>query len=116
MAPFLCFRGLRRRYTHPDKAPPEVGLTETKVRTEHHPVVLHTHPALDMDEEQFFEFCQQNKDLRIERNKEGDLEILAPTGGETSSRNMALAGQLWTWAERAGTGAAFDSNGGFSTA
>ena len=45
----------------------ETSMTDTKVkvRTEYFPVVLHTYPVLDLDEEQFFRFCQQNKDLRI---------------------------------------------------
>lgn len=88
-------------------------MTETKVRVEHPPVVLHTHPALDIDEEQFFEFCQQNRDWRIERSAEGDLEIMVPTGGETSDRNSEINMQIRQWAKRDGTGIAFDSNGGF---
>lgn len=87
--------------------------TKIKVRTEYHPVVLHTHPALDMDEEQFFEFCQQNKDVRIERTAEGDLEVMPPTGGETGNRNIKLTAQLEAWAEHDVTGAAFDSSTGF---
>lgn len=87
--------------------------TKIKVRTEYHPVVLHTHPALDMDEEQFFEFCQQNKDIRIERTAEGYLEVMPPTGGETGNRNIKLTAQLEAWAEHDGTGATFDSSTGF---
>ena len=63
-------------------------MTETKVRVERPAVVLHTRPALDMDEQQFFEFCRINRGWRIERSAEGDLEIMVPTGGETSSRNF----------------------------
>ena len=90
-------------------------MTETKleIKTEYHPVVLHTHPALDMDEEQFFEFCQQNKDVRIERTSEGDLEVMPPAGWETGYRNMKLAVQLGTWAEQDDTGVATDSSGGY---
>jgi Uma2 family endonuclease len=88
-------------------------VTQTKVRAEHPPVVLHTRPALDMDEEQFFEFCQLNKDWRIERTAEGDLEILPPTGGETSNRNADITMQVGIWARQDGRGVAFDSNGGF---
>ena len=51
--------------------------TKIKVRTEYHPVVLHTRPALEMDEEQFFEFCQLNREWRIERNAGGDLEVIS---------------------------------------
>ena len=36
------------------------------------PVVVHTRPAIDMDDEQFFQFCQINRDLQIERTAEGD--------------------------------------------
>jgi Uma2 family endonuclease len=88
-------------------------MTETKVRVELPAVVLHTRPALEMSEEQFFEFCRINRDWRIERTAEGDLEIMPPTGGETSSRNFNLVLQLGAWAERDGSGVGFDSNGGF---
>ncbi len=36
------------------------------------PVLVHTRPAIEMDEEQFFHFCQVNRDLQIERTAEGD--------------------------------------------
>ncbi|MGH3149024.1 MAG: Uma2 family endonuclease [Rubrobacter sp.] len=88
-------------------------MTETKVRVEHPPVVLHTRPALEMDEEQFFEFCQLNREWRIERSAEGDLEVRVPTGGETSNRNSILNYQLTSWTLRDGTGVGFESNGGF---
>ncbi len=88
-------------------------MTDTKVRVERPAVVLHTRPALDMDEEQFFEFCQLNKDWRIERSAEGDLEIMPPTGGETGNRNLRLTLQLGAWAERDGGGVGFDSSTGF---
>jgi len=87
---------------------------ETEVRVEHPPVVLHTRPAFEMDEEQFFQFCRINRDWRIERTAEGDLEIMPPTGGETSHRNIDILSQLHTWAQSNGIGAAFDSNGGFA--
>jgi Uma2 family endonuclease len=90
-----------------------VAETKAKVRTEYHPVVLHTHPALDMDEEQFFEFCQQNKDLRMERTAKGDLEVMPPTGWETGNRNAWIVAQLASWAVQDDTGAATDSSGGY---
>ena len=88
-------------------------MTETKVRIENPPVVLRTRPALEMDEEQFFEFCQLNRGWRIERSAEGDLEVMEPTGGETSNRNSSLNYQLTGWTLQDGTGVAFESNGGF---
>lgn len=86
---------------------------EAKVRTEYPPLVLHLGRALEMDEKQFFEFCQLNRDLRIERTAEGDLEIMPPTGGETGSRNAILIHLLTSWTLRNGTGMVFDSSTGF---
>lgn len=88
-------------------------MTEAKGRSEHPPVVLHTRPALEMDEDQFFEFCQINRDWRIERSAEGDLEVMPPTGWETGNRNIEIAAQLQMWARQDGTGLATDSSSGF---
>jgi Uma2 family endonuclease len=84
---------------------------ETKIRTEQPPMVLSTRPVLEMDDEQLFEFCRINREWRIERTAEGELEIMPPTGGETSNRNLRLITQLGVWTDRDGTGIAFDSNG-----
>ncbi|MGM3309015.1 Uma2 family endonuclease [Anabaena sp. WFMT] len=66
-----------------------------------------------MTDEQFFEFCQLNRDLRIERNKFGEISIMPPTGSETGNRNFNLAVQLGVWTEKDGTGIGFDSSTGF---
>jgi Uma2 family endonuclease len=63
--------------------------------------------------DQFFDFCQVNKELRIERTAQGDSEIMAPTGGATSWRNSRLITQLSVWADLEGSGVVFDSSGGF---
>ncbi len=76
-------------------------------------VVLHWPPSLRLAENQFFDFCQANRELRIERTAEGDCEIMTPTGGATGWRNAALIAQLFNWAEQDGRGVAFDSSAGF---
>ncbi len=88
-------------------------MAETLSRTEYPPLVLRTRPAIEMSDREFFEFCQINGDWRIERTARGDVEIMPPAGGETSNRNAIITAQLTTWALRDGTGAAFDSSGGF---
>lgn len=77
------------------------------------PMVLHWPPSLRLIDSQFFEFCRANRDLRIERTAQGDCEIMAPTGGETSWRNSRLITLLSIWAEQEGSGVVFDSSGGF---
>ncbi len=77
------------------------------------PLVLQMPTSIDWTDEQFFEFCQVNRDLRIERNQFGEISIMSPTGGTTGSRNFSIAGQLYVWAEKDGTGIGFDSSTGF---
>lgn len=38
---------------------------------------------------------------------------MPPTGGKTGNRNFSIAGQLYVWAEKDGTGICFDSSTGF---
>ena len=83
----------------------------TEVGIVYPPVVLHTRPALEMNEEQFFEFCQLNRDWRIESTAEGNLEIMPPTGGETSYRNAEPTAQVQLWSRQDATRVAFDSHG-----
>ena len=78
------------------------------------PLIVHLQPVLDLTEDQFFEFCQINRDLRIERNARGELILMPPTGGETGDRNAEITMQLRLWAKRDGTGTAFDSSTGFT--
>ena len=77
------------------------------------PLVLQIPSSMQMTDEQFFEFCQVNRDLRIERNKFGEISIMPPTGGITGNRGGNIFGQLWVWSEQDGTGITFDSSTGF---
>ncbi|WP_066379610.1 Uma2 family endonuclease [Anabaena sp. CA = ATCC 33047] len=77
------------------------------------PLVIQIPPSMQMTDEQFFEFCQINRDLRIERNQLGEISIMPPTGSETGNREFNILGQLWVWSEQDGTGIAFSSSTGF---
>jgi len=77
------------------------------------PLVLQIPSSMQMTDEQFFEFCQVNRDLRIERNKFGELVIMPPTGSETGNREGNIFGPLWVWSEQNGTGITFSSSTGF---
>lgn len=77
------------------------------------PVVVKIPPSMLMTDVQFFEFCQINRDLRIERNQFGEILIMPPTGSETGNRNANISAQLYIWAEQDGTGICFDSSTGF---
>jgi Uma2 family endonuclease len=75
------------------------------------PVVVHFEPSkLRMNDDEFFNFCQLNPELRIERTSEGDIIVLAPTGGKTGRLNAKLIVAFGGWAERDATGQVFDSS------
>jgi len=77
------------------------------------PLTLRLRPVIELTEDEFFAFCQLNRDVRLERTVEGELIVMPPTGGETSARNARITGQLVVWAIQDGTGTAFDSSGGY---
>ena len=78
------------------------------------PVVIHFGPLLrKLDDREFFEFCQLNRDLRIERTSEGDVIVMPPTGSKTGLRSFSLTTQFGAWVEKDKTGRGFDSSTGF---
>lgn len=81
--------------------------------SENPPIVLQMRPVFEMTDEQFFEFCQLNRDYRIERTATGEMIIMSPTGSETGNRNAKLTQQLGNWTDENGTGVDFDSSSGF---
>ncbi|MBH8566000.1 Uma2 family endonuclease [Nostoc sp. CENA67] len=76
-------------------------------------LTINLKPVLELTDEQFFQLCQANRDLKFERTATGELIIMPPTGGETGNRNAGLTAQIWIWNEQYKLGIAFDSSTGF---
>lgn len=76
-------------------------------------LILNLHPTIELTDEQFFQICQNNRDLRLELTAEGELIIMPPTGWESGNRNSRLTQRLGNWADADGTGLTFDSSTGF---
>jgi Uma2 family endonuclease len=68
---------------------------------------------IELTDEQFYQLCSNNRNLCFERNANGDLLIMSPTGGETGNRNIEIAYQLQAWSRQNKSGLAFDSSTGF---
>jgi len=64
-------------------------------------------------DDEFWEFCRQNDEMRIEMTKEGDVIIMPPTGSETGDRNSEINFQLRLWAKKDRRGKTYDSSTGF---
>jgi Uma2 family endonuclease len=58
-------------------------------------------------------FCQLNDVKRVERTREGVIEMNPPTGSYTSASNSEITGQLRAWWKTHRRGQVYDSNGGF---
>lgn len=69
-----------------------------------------THADRPLNDDEFFDFCMKNPDLRIERHSNGEIFIMPPCGMETGYRNSDVSSQLRVWAKTDGRGVSFDSN------
>jgi Uma2 family endonuclease len=70
--------------------------------------------TLELTDEQFFQLCIDNRDLRFERTASGGLIIMPPRGSETGNFNIDLSYQLQSWSrQNKHLGIAFDSSTGF---
>ena len=76
-------------------------------------LTLNLLPTLELTDDQFYNLCQHNRDLRIERTANGELIIMAPVGGEGGWRNSKLTQQVGNWEDTNTQGLAFDSSTGF---
>lgn len=77
-------------------------------------ITLSLSPIVELTREDFYRLCQQNPDLKLERDVSGKLIIMAPTGGETGRINSYINLQLGLWNEPTKLGEVFDSSTGFT--
>lgn len=76
-------------------------------------LILNLRPTIELTDEQFFQLCINNRDLRLEQTAEGELIIMPPTGWKSGNRNSRLTQRVGNWTDADGTGLAFDSSTGY---
>ncbi len=76
-------------------------------------ITVNFNSIIDISDEQFFQLCINNPDTRFERNANGEIIIMPPTGGETGRRNASLIGRFIIWNEQTKLGQVFDSSTGY---
>lgn len=67
-----------------------------------------------MSEEKFFQFCQMNDTLELERDSQGNVIVMSPTGTFTGGFNSKVLIELGIWNKENGLGEVFDSSTGFT--
>lgn len=76
-------------------------------------ITLNLDPIIHLDDDQFYQLCQANRDVRFERNAKGQLIVMPPTGGESGKRNADITIDLGIWNRQNKLGIVFDSSTGF---
>ncbi len=66
--------------------------------------------TVKLSDEQFYEICQNNRELKFERNARGELIIMSPVGGESGNREADLIIDLGIWNRQTGLGYTFSSS------
>lgn len=77
-------------------------------------LTLNLNSVIKLTREQFYQLCEENPDLKLERNAQGELIIMPPTGGETGRSNSTINAQIWFWNDQNQLGEVFDSSTGFT--
>ncbi|GAB4276469.1 MAG: Uma2 family endonuclease [Oscillatoriaceae cyanobacterium] len=72
-------------------------------------LILNLNPV-NLTDDQFYQICQNNRDLQFERHVKGELIIMAPVGAETANREAELIADLGIWNRQTGLGYTFSSS------
>lgn len=81
-----------------------------RIRHRRRPIVLDNY---DMNDEEFYAFCMENAQMRIERTAEGKIIFMPPTTSETGRYNSRIHIEIGIWNKTAKLGETFDSSTGF---
>ncbi|MGF1992072.1 MAG: Uma2 family endonuclease [Nostoc sp. ZfuVER08] len=66
--------------------------------------------TVHLTDEQFYQLCQNNRELQFERTAKGELIIMPPVGGESGNREADLIIDLGIWNRQTALGYTFNSS------
>lgn len=67
-------------------------------------------PLLNLTDEEFYDLCRANPEIKFERSRGGHLIIMPPTGGSIGYRNSEVNADLVIWNRQTQLGKVFDSS------
>jgi Uma2 family endonuclease len=73
-------------------------------------VVLNLEPVIHLTDEQFYQLCMTNRDLKLERSAAGELIIVSPVGGESGNLEADFITDLNNWNRQTKLGKVFSSS------
>jgi len=80
------------------------------------PLPVRLRPDVPMSDLDLIRFSRENRPLRMEREPNGEILIMSPTGYKTGKLNLKVGRFLDEWAEIDGRGVVCDSSTGFKLA
>ena len=73
-------------------------------------VTIDFNAIIKLTDDQFYQLCRNNPDIKFERNAKGEIIIMPPTGGETGNYNFEIAVDFGIWNRQTRLGVCFDSS------
>jgi Uma2 family endonuclease len=67
-------------------------------------------PVCKFTDEQFYQLCRKNPEIKFERNARGEIVIMSPTGGKNGNRNAEIMIKFGIWNRQTQLGTLFDSS------
>jgi Uma2 family endonuclease len=97
---------MMHRFTQDRMVTNQVFVTQTAMTA----YTINLKPVLDISDEQFYQLCRTNPELKFERSPTKELIIMPPTGGETGSHNAEISADFVIWNRQTKLGKVFDSS------
>ena len=73
-------------------------------------VTINFNSVVQLNDDQFYQLCRDNPDVKFERNAKGEIIVMPPTGGETGNRNFEISVDFGIWNRQTKLGVCFDSS------
>lgn len=73
-------------------------------------IAIKLNSIIQLTDNQFYQLCRENPEIKFERNAAGELLIMSPTGGETGNCNSEINADFVIWNRQTQLGKVFDSS------
>jgi Uma2 family endonuclease len=73
-------------------------------------ITINLKNIIQLTDEQFYQLCRNNPEIKFERNSNGEVIIMPPTGGGTGKRNAETSADFVIWNRKHKLGVLFDSS------
>ena len=73
-------------------------------------VTVDFNSIIQLSDDQFYQLCRANPDVKFERDLRGEIVFMSPTGGETGKRNASIIADFVIWNRQTKLGEVFDSS------